>query len=291
MKRFRVDFSTFILVGIMIVGIGLIAYPSVSDYWNSFHQSRAIANYSNVVADMSDDDYQKMISEARAYNEKIAQNGIRWNLTEEDVKEYNSLLNIGDTGVMGYIEINKINCILPIYHGTEESILQIAIGHIPGTSLPIGGKSTHSVLSGHRGLPSARLFTDLDRMEYGDTFVVRILDETMTYMVDRIEIVEPDDLTSLKIEEGKDYMTLVTCTPYGINTHRLLVRGHRVENALDVSSIRVTADALQLDPLVVAPAIAIPVLTILLILVLIDTRKKQYARRFKEMREKEDDKA
>ncbi len=291
MKKKTDSITTIILVIILIVGLGLLAYPSFSDYWNSFHQSRAIAHYSETVANMDQKEYKKILKKARDYNKKIAESGNNWKPSEEETEEYNSVLDITGTGIMGYIEIEKINCYLPIYHGTADTVLQIAIGHIQGSSLPVGGKSTHSVLSGHRGLPSAKLFTDLDRMEMGDTFVIRVLDETLTYEVDQIEIVEPDNLTSLNVEKGKDYMTLVTCTPYGINTHRLLVRGHRVKNSLDADNIRVTADALKMDPLLVAPAIAIPILTVLLIIVIRDIRKKKYTRRFKEMREKEHENA
>ena len=176
---------------------------------------------------------------------------------------------------MSYIEIPSIDCSLPIYHGTDEGVLQKAIGHIPGSSLPVGGKSTHCVLSGHRGLPSAKLFTDLDQLKEGDTFLLRTLDETLTYQVDQILIVEPDELEALQIEEGEDLCTLVTCTPYGVNSHRLLVRGHRIANQADASSIRVTADAVQIDPILVAPVVGVPILVILLIGLLARTRKKR----------------
>ena len=176
---------------------------------------------------------------------------------------------------MGYIEIPKINCSLPIYHGTNEAILQVAVGHIEGTSLPVGGESTHCVLSGHRGLPSAKLFTNLDQMEVGDIFMLRVLDEVLTYEVDQILIVEPQETGALQIEEGKDYCTLVTCTPYGVNTHRLLVRGHRIENIEEAKTVRVTADAIQIEPLLVAPAVALPMLIVLLVVLLIKTRKKK----------------
>lgn len=274
-KYIKDNFITIILFAIMLFGAGLMIYPSFSDYWNSFHQSRAIAGYSEAVADMSDEEYDKILKAARKYNKKLSKRGNIWNLSEDELKEYNSVLDISGTGIMGYIEIDKIKCSLPIYHGTGDSVLQIAIGHIQGSSLPIGGESTHSVLSGHRGLPSAKLFTDLDKMENGDTFVIRVLDETMTYEVDQILIVEPDDLSALGIEEGKDLCTLVTCTPYGINTHRLLVRGHRVENALDASTIRITADGIQIEPVIVAPMVAAPMLFILLVLVLIDARNNR----------------
>ena len=176
---------------------------------------------------------------------------------------------------MGYIEIPKIKCNLPIYHGTDEAVLQIAIGHVQGSSLPAGGESTHCVLSGHRGLPSAKLFSDLDQLTEGDVFLLRVLDETLTYEVDQIRTVLPDELDDLAIEEGKEYCTLVTCTPYGINSHRLLVRGHRVENQASASTIRVTADAMQIEPLLIAPLVAVPMLLVLLVMVLIPHRTKK----------------
>ena len=199
----------------------------------------------------------------------------RYDMTEEERAEYESLLNVSGNGIIGYIEIPMIQCSLPIYHGTEESVLQIAVGHIEGSSLPTGGAGTHCVLSGHRGLPSAKLFTDLDQLAEGDTFMLRILDETLTYEVDQIRTVEPYELDDLGIEEGKDYCTLVTCTPYGINTHRLLVRGRRVDNQPEARTVRVTADAMQIEPVLVAPLVAVPMLFVLLILLLVKTRRKK----------------
>ena len=196
-------------------------------------------------------------------------------MTDEERTKYESLLNVSGYGIIGYIEIPSINCSLPIYHGTDEAILQIAVGHIEGTSLPVGGSGTHCVLSGHRGLPSARLFTDLDKMVIGDTFLMRVLDETLTYEVDQIRIVLPYEMDDLEIEEGKDYCTLVTCTPYGINSHRLLVRGHRIENQEEAQAIRITADAMQIEPLLVAPIVAIPMLLILLVILLLPKKSKK----------------
>ena len=264
-----------ILVIVFLIGLSLLLYPSFSDYWNSFHQSRAIAGYAEAVATLGDEDYEKMWEEAQNYNTTLWKKPNRWVLSEEEIHEYEQLLNVGGTGIMGYIEIPSIKVSLPIYHGVDEAVLQIAVGHIAGSSLPVGGESTHCVVSGHRGLPSAKLFTNLDEMKEGDLFVIRVLDETLTYEVDQIRIVLPEDLSELEIEEGKDLCTLVTCTPYGINTHRLLVRGHRVENVKDSSSIRVTADALQIDPVMVAPVIAVPILLILLIWLLVHYRKRR----------------
>lgn len=264
--------STILLISIFVIGLSLLLYPTLSDYWNSFHQSRAIAGYTKSVADLDDDTYETIWNRAVRYNKAIGKRGIHWKLTREEQKEYESQLKLDNTQVMSYIEIPKIQCSLPIYHGTDEGILQTAIGHIEGTSLPVGGKSSHCVLSGHRGLPSAKLFSNLDQLEEGDIFIIRTLDEVLTYEVDQILIVLPDDLTALQIEKGKDLCTLVTCTPYGINTHRMLVRGHRVANR---DESRVTADALQIDPVMVAPVVAAPVLAALLIWLLVSTRKRK----------------
>lgn len=274
MKWVKKNISTIILLLIFFVGLSLLLYPTISDYWNSFHQSRAIATYAEAVAELDDEDYEKMWQEAEAYNQKLSYQPNRWNLTEEEEEEYNRILDIGGTGIMGYIEIPEIKVSLPIYHGTDEGVLQIAVGHIPGSSLPVGGIGTHSVVSGHRGLPSAKLFTNLDELDEGDVFMIRVLDETLTYEVDKISIVEPDDLTGLEIDPELDLCTLVTCTPYGVNSHRLLVRGHRIPN-LEDDSIRVTADAMQVDRLIVASAIAVPILLILIIWVLVHYRKKK----------------
>lgn len=274
MKK-KSSFVTAILIAALLAGALLLLYPTVSDYWNSFHQSRAIASYAEQVADLDDNAYDKIWADARAYNETLDNSTSRFVMTEEQKEVYEALLNIADNGVMGYIEIPKIKCNLPIYHGTDEAVLQIAIGHVQGSSLPAGGESTHCVLSGHRGLPSAKLFSDLDQLTEGDVFLLRVLDETLTYEVDQIRTVLPSELDDLAIEEGKDYCTLVTCTPYGINSHRLLVRGHRVENQASASTIRVTADAMQIEPLLIAPLVAVPMLLVLLVMVLIPHRTKK----------------
>ena len=257
---------------VLLAGLSLLLYPTVSDYWNSFHQSRAIASYAESVAQIDDDTYEKMWDQAVKYNKKLKKRSNRWLMTKKQEKQYNKILNISDTGIMGYVEVPKIKVSLPIYHGTDEAILQVAVGHIPGSSLPTGGKGTHCVLSGHRGLPSAKLFTDLDQMEVGDTFMLRVLDETLTYEVDQILIVLPNEMSDLEPVKGEDLCTLVTCTPYGVNSHRLLVRGHRIANMETASSIRVTADAQQIEPVLVAPLIAGPILLVLLVLVL--TRRR-----------------
>jgi len=266
--------STIILVLILIIGLSLLLYPSFSDWWNSFHSSRAISSYVETVAGMDDEQYEEIWAAAREYNQSLVERPNSFILSDKQKKEYEALLNIGGNGIMGYVNIPSIDVSLPIYHGTEESALQIAIGHLEWTSLPVGGKSSHCVVSGHRGLPSARLFTDLDKLVVGDLFTFQVLDEVITYEVDQILIVEPHETEDLLIEEGKDYCTLMTCTPYGINTHRLFVRGHRVEN-VDANARRVTADAVQIEPIIVAPIVAIPILLLLLIGILIPRKKNR----------------
>ncbi len=257
-----------------MIGAGLLAYPTFSNWWNSYHQSRAVVSYASAVAQINDDEYREIIASAVAYNEELAETGTRWVMSEEEAAAYDKTLAITVSGIMAYVEIPKIDVQLPIYHGTDEAVLQVAIGHLAGTSLPVGGASTHCVISGHRGLPSARLFTDLDRLTTGDRFLVRTLDEVLTYEIDQILIVEPTDLSALEIEKGKDYCTLVTCTPYGINTHRLLVRGHRVKTEDDIT-IRITSDAMQVDEVLVALFLAVPVLVLLAIIVMVRPRRKR----------------
>lgn len=275
MKKMKGKLSTVILILVFLVGLSLLLYPTASDYWNSLHQSRAIAEYTSQVAVLDDDIYKQLWTDARNYNKTLLDRKDRYDLTDEEKEEYESLLNVSGSGIIGYIEIPLIGCSLPIYHGTDEAVLQIAAGHIEGTSLPVGGAGTHCVLSGHRGLPSARLFTDLDKLKEGDCFRLRVLDETLTYEVDQILIVEPQEMDALNIEADKDYCTLVTCTPYGINTHRLLVRGHRVENEMEEEAVRVAADALQIEPAAAAPLVAAPMLFVLLLILLVKTRRKK----------------
>lgn len=265
----RKHLSTIILILVFLTGLSLLLYPTVSDYWNSFHQTRAIASYAEQVVHLDDTTYQRLKEEAEAYNRALSGRKHRYSSTEEQQTEYEALLDVAGNGIMGYIEIPKIKSTLPVYHGTDEAVLQIAAGHIEGSSLPVGGSGTHCVISGHRGLPSAKLFSDLDQLIEGDTFALRVLDETLTYEVDQIRIVLPSEVEALEIEADKDLCTLVTCTPYGINTHRLLVRGHRIENQADAGSVRVTADAMQIEPVLVAPVMAAPILLILLLLVLL----------------------
>lgn len=280
MKKSRKSIvSTVILILVFLVGLSLLLYPTVSDYWNSLHQSRAIASYAGQVAGLDDEVYEALWAEAEAYNETLPDKADRFNMSEEELEEYQTYLSVSGTNVIGYIEIDKIGCYLPIYHGTDESVLQVGVGHLEGSSLPVGGPGTHCVISGHRGLPSAKLFTDLDQMEVGDTFVLYVLDETLTYEVDQIRIVEPTEMSELAIVEGEDYCTLVTCTPYGINTHRLLVRGHRIENEEAAAVVRVPADAMQIEPVTVAPLVAVPLLILLFIGLLLMTRRRTHSRK------------
>ena len=257
----------------LLIGIGLLAYPTVSDYWNSFHQSRAVATYVEKVANLNNEEFDRMWAEAEAYNADLVNAEQRYILTDEERQRYMNTLDITGTGIMGYIDIPRINISLPVYHGTDESVLQIAIGHIAGTSLPVGGLTTHCVVSGHRGLPSAKLFTNLDQMVEGDIFLLQILDRTLTYEVDQIRIVLPSELQDLEIENGQDYCTLVTCTPYGINSHRLLVRGHRIEN--ERGPVRVTADAVQFSPILMSPFFAGILIFILLTFLILGHRDRR----------------
>ena len=273
----RKNLSTIILILIFLVGLSAMLYPSVSDAVNRKHQSRAVASYAEEVEQLSDADYQTYFDAADAYNRQLNTTPNAF-YKPDLVSGYAQTLDISGTGIMGYITIPKISVELPIYHGTDEGVLQVAAGHLEGSSLPVGGAGTHAVISAHRGLPSAKLFTNLDQLEVGDTFTITVLDRVLTYEVDKISIVLPTETDELKIAEGKDYVTLMTCTPYGINTHRLLVRGRRVETPDQYKHLRVTAEALKIEPIIVAPIMALPMLLILLIGMLISTRKPKKTR-------------
>ena len=264
MKKNR---STIILILIFLVGLSVMLYPTVSDYINQKNQSRAVASYSEEVENLSDVDYQAYFDAADDYNRRLAETPDAFYRPEE-VSGYTDTLDVSGTGIMGYITISKIGVELPVYHGTSDGVLQVAAGHLEGSSLPVGGAGTHAVISAHRGLPSAKLFTNLDELEAGDTFTITVLDRVLTYEVDQISIVLPTETDLLQPVEGKDYVTLMTCTPYGINTHRLLVRGKRIENAENQKHIRVTADALRIEPIIVAPALAVPMLLVMLVVML-----------------------
>ena len=267
--------TTIILLFVFVIGLSLLLYPTFSDWWNSMHQSRAVAHYVEQVANIDDDRYEALWQAAVDYNRSLTDRPNSFALTDQQKAEYEALLDVGGSGIMGYIEIPGIGVTLPIYHGTNEAVLQVAVGHLEWTGLPVGGEGTHCVISGHRGLPSARLFTDLDQLAEGDLFIFRVLDEMLTYQVDQILIVEPHETEALMAQPGKDLCTLVTCTPYGINSHRLLVRGHRVENQEEAQVVHVTADATQVDPKIVATAVAIPVLALLVIGVMIPSKKEE----------------
>ena len=266
--------STILLILMLLIGLSLMLYPSLADWWNSFHSSRSIASYVEQVANIDDAQYEELWDAAWDYNQSLLHRPNDFLLSDEQQEIYKSLLDIGGNGIMGYIEIPMIDVMLPIYHGTKESVLQIAVGHLDWTSLPVGGAGSHCVVSGHRGLPSARLFTDLDKLKVGDVFMLHVLNEILTYEIDQILIVEPQDTDPLLIEPGKDLCTMITCTPYGINSHRMLVRGHRLESQEEAKVIRITADAVRIEPLMVAPFVAVPILLVLLIILLLPKQKK-----------------
>jgi len=259
---------------ILIVGLAIFFYPTFANYWNSFRQTRAVASYAEEVENLNEEEYERMLAEAREYNEVIKSSGIRWQMSDADRESYEATLNLGGTGMIAYIEVPKISVTLPIYHGTNDEVLLRSIGHIEGSSLPVDGEGVHCILSGHRGLPSAKLFSDLDKISEGDTFMIRTLNEVYTYEVDQINIVEPSDLSMLTIDKTKNYCTLVTCTPYGVNTQRLLVRGHMIETE-DEREIMILAEALQIKSTYIAAMIAVPVL-ILLAIVAVAFRPKPH---------------
>lgn len=271
--------TTLLLIAIFIAGLCILLYPSVSDYWNSMVQSKAIVDYEVALSNLTQKDYTDAFEAAYAYNAALREVDFPLmyfdKLDErEDLQKYEDILNINGNGIMGYISIPKIKVELPIYHGTSASVLNVAAGHLEGTSLPVGGESTHCVLSAHRGLPSAKLFTDLDEMAIGDVFTITVLDQVLTYEVDQIKIVEPNEVDDLYVVEGEDYCTLVTCTPYGINTHRLLVRGTRIETVEEKPTIYVPSDGFLIDELIIAPVLAVPMLMVLLVFLMVRYRKK-----------------
>lgn len=271
--------STIALVAIFFVGLSVLLYPTISDFWNEKRQSQAIVNYDDLIVDLTPEDYSDYFNKAEAYNKKIRNMSYPFMNHKNIADEYFDTLDVNGNGMMGYITIEKIKVQLPIYHGTSDKVLNSAVGHVEGSTLPVGGKSTHSVLSAHRGLPSAKLFTNLDKVDVGDVFTIRILDRTITYQVDQILIVLPHETDNLNIVQGEDYCTLVTCTPYGINTHRMLVRGTRIENIEPDRVINVITEAYQIDPMLVTPAVAAPMLGLLLIVLLYKSRKSNKNRK------------
>ena len=265
--------STIVLILVFFVGLAVMLYPTISDSINQRHQTQVVNSYNESVDKLSDADYTAYFKAADAFNQAIAADPEALYHADRFIS-YNSTMDITGTGIMGYITIEKIGVELPIYHGTSDAVLQVAAGHLEGTSLPVGGASTHAVISAHRGLPSAKLFTNLDQLEVGDTFTITVLDRTLTYEVDNISIVLPTETDSLKVVDGKDYVTLMTCTPYGINTHRLLVRGRRITTPDKLKHIRVTSDAIKIEPILTAPIMALPLLLVLLFWLLFAPRKR-----------------
>ena len=267
----------FLTLG-FLAGICILLYPAFSDFWNSKTQSRAIVNYESVLDQMDPQDYSAVFENAYAYNDALykTKNPL---LNHKNVPGYYEALKVTDSGMIGYLKIDRIGVELPIYHGTSEDVLNKGVGHLEGSSLPVGGENTHSVMSAHRGLPSAKLFTDLDRLENGDTFQIVVLDQLLTYQVDQVKVITPTELGDLQIIEGGDYCTLFTCTPYGINTHRLLVRGVRIETIQEKPIIYVSNEAFRIEPLLVTPAVAAPMLFVLLIHLLVKYREPQKNKR------------
>ena len=261
----------FLTLG-FLVGICILLYPAFSDYWNSKTQSRAITDYESVLEDLEPEDYTAIFEKAYAYNKELYETDFPLR-DYKQVSGYYDTLRITDNDMIGYLKIDRIGVELPIYHSTSEEVLNRGVGHLEGSSLPVGGENTHCVMSAHRGLPSAKLFTDLDRVEKGDTFQIIILDQVLTYQVDYIKVIEPTDVSDLQIIEGGDYCTLFTCTPYGINTHRLLVRGVRIETIEEKPIIYVSNEAFRIEPLLVTPAVAAPMLLVLLIHLLVKYRE------------------
>ena len=272
-KKSKNSLSAIILVAAFIVGLSLVLYPSVSNYWNSKVQSKAIVNYEQILSEGDANEFARMIKAADEYNSQLLSLQSPF-INYAKIPGYNDILNIGNSGIMGYITIEKIQVQLPIYHGTSAEVLNVAVGHLKGSSLPVGGEGTHSVLSAHRGLPSAKLFSELDKLDVGDIFTITVLDRELTYEVDQVLVVLPSDTEALYPEQGKDYCTLMTCTPYGINTHRLLVRGVRIETGTEKPPFYVTADAFSVNSLIVTPIVAIPMLTALLIYMIIKHRRE-----------------
>ena len=260
-----------LLILMLFIGVCGLLYPSVSQYWNSKTQTKAVENYREILDSLQPEDYESYFQEAQTYNNELSKLSSPL-LDYRKLKDYNSILNISGSGIMGYVSIPKLGVELPLYHGISAEVLNVACGHLEGTSLPIGGESTHSVLSAHRGLPHAKLFTELDKMEVGDTFTITVLNRTVTYQVDQIKVVRPEEIDDVQIVAGEDLCTLLTCTPYGINSHRLLVRGTRIENAAPV--LHVTSNAYRIDSLVATPVVAAPILLMLLIVLMVKYRDK-----------------
>ena len=268
--------SVILYIRLLMIGTGLLLYPTLSNYYNTFHQSKAITQYTEITKELSAEEIEALTKDAKEYNKALITDNTRWKMTDEERKIYNNILDISGTGVMGYIEIPKVNISLPIYHGTSNEVLQIAVGHVEGSSFPIGGTGTHTVLSGHRGLPSAKLFTDLDKMEEGDCFYIKVLNDVLTYQIDQILIVEPNNMDSLEIDPTQDYCTLVTCTPYGVNSHRMLIRGKRIET-IEEKNFIVSNEAIQIEPRIVMPFILAFLCIMYILFLIFKPKRKSYA--------------
>lgn len=273
--------STVVLIIILIVGLSVMLYPTVSNWWNERVQSQAIAEYDNTIQNIDQNHYDEIWANAEEYNKKLSELYAPLSNADE-IDGYDNILDVSGTGIMGYITIPVIKVEIPIYHGTSAEVLNIAAGHLKGSSLPIGGKNTHAVISAHRGLPSARLFTDLDKLVKGDTFTITILDRVLTYQVEEILIVKPEEVEKLAIIPDSDYVTLMTCTPYGINTHRLLIRSHRIDTVYE-KTVKISADAVQVDPMLVIPVIAFFLLILLVIFWAVSGKKKRKSLPYKNL--------
>ena len=287
--------STLLVILLFIAGLGLLLYPYISNEWNTYRQSQLISTYESVVAEKEDEiDYSAEWDRAHAYNQALLPSILPDSFAiaaanDEPDEEYMACLNIAEDGMMGMIEIPKINIKIPIYHTTSDEVLQKAAGHLEGSSLPVGGKDTHAVISAHRGLPSAALFTDLDRLAEGDHFLLYILDEILCYEVDQITVVEPEETEALSVEPGKDYVTLLTCTPYGVNSHRMLVRGHQVPYEEEVLEETITSfEDMSLHTNYLLWVIVGLIITALFILILLLSERRRRKRLAKEMENKDE---
>lgn len=278
------------MIILFLVGLGILFYPTLSNYYNEKNQVKSIYNYETILNSESKIDFDEILGNASEYNERLKKLSEPL-LNYKKAGKYNDYLNVNGDGMIGYITIDKIKVELPIYHGTSNDVLNSSVGHLEGTSLPVGGLGTHSVLSAHRGLPSSKLFTDLDKLEVGDTFKITVLNKVLVYKVDKISIVKPTDVSNLKIDKNNDYVTLLTCTPYGINTHRLLVRGVRVDD--EEKKTYVTTEAFKINKLLVIPASSVPIIMFLVIILMVKPVKKKndyeefiYPHKYKNRRQK-----
>ena len=263
--------NTIIMIILFFIGLLTLFYPTLSNYYNEKMESKTIYNYENIIDSYDFNKFKEIKDNAIKYNKDLSKLNDPL-IDYKEIKNYENILNVNDEGMMGYLSIDKIRVEIPIYHGTSNDTLNSFVGHVEGTSLPIGGTGTHSVLSAHRGLPSAKLFSDLDKLEVGDTFKIIVLDEVLTYKVDKISIVKPNNSKELMNDKDKDYVTLITCTPYGINTHRLLVRGVRVDN--NISKVYISTEGFKINKLIVIPILTLPIIILLILIIVIKPVKK-----------------